>query len=46
MLNDLNMGSNKIINVANPRNASDVSRKKYVDEKTEITYVECIVAWN
>src|SRR6266536_1436238 len=43
MSGDLNMGSNKILNVADPRNLQDVSTKKYVDEKTDIRYVKCSV---
>ena len=43
MSGDLSMGSNKIINVADPRNPQDVSTKKYVDEKTDIRYVKCSV---
>src|SRR5260221_9909915 len=39
----LDMGSKKIINVADPVSPQDVSTKKYVDEKTDIRYVKSSV---
>ena len=37
MTGELDMGNNKIKNTAEPTSESDVSNKKYVDDKTKIT---------